>query len=92
MDFLDKFEKDVTKELVKHLCSKKIFCKYTGSILDYRTAILIEIYQKGEENPKELTVVSPKMADKLTQIKEAIEKKGYTVKFFTFNKEVNLPE
>jgi hypothetical protein len=48
-------EAKVNREILKHAVSQQITCPVTGSILDYRTVVLVE----SGKNGRTLAVLSP---------------------------------
>lgn len=86
---IEQFEKHFSKEFIRSLVVKHIFCKFTGKVLDYRTCILIELHEKGKF--KDAVVVAPELEDRLEKIKEKFNSLGKDVKFFSLNKKITLP-
>ena len=83
ISFLDK---KLNEQSIKYIVSKQMFCDYTSSILDYRTAIIIEIYDKNTKKLMESKAISPKLKYKIEQIKQNVAIQNYDCKIYSLNK------
>jgi hypothetical protein len=83
ISFLDK---KLNEQSIKYQVSKQMFCDYTNSILDYRTAIIVEIYNKNTLKLIETRAISPKLKDKIEEIKQSINNKNFDCKIYSLYK------
>ena len=67
---LNTLEKHLKAQIIKYAVQKTIFCPYTEAILDYRTAIMFELYMG--DKLIETRVSAPKMKQDIPIIKEQI--------------------
>lgn len=84
-EFFKPLEDKMNIEFIRYNVQKQMFCPKTNVILDYRTAIMMEVYKA--EKLLQSIVFSPALVDNLSTIKELMEKKlpGIVVKFMTAN-------
>jgi hypothetical protein len=82
-------EAQAQKIYIRDFVSRQMFCKATKECLDERTAIIVEAHR--DDKLISASVVSPSLESKLPQVKAKLEGMGFTVKFVTNNKKVQLP-
>lgn len=87
-EIMQAFEAKLEAEFIKYAVQKTIFCPKLGSILDYRTCILIEV--KAGDKLIGTQVVSPEVVTGLDELKERLLKQlpHIDVVFKTLNKKL----
>jgi len=83
LSFLDK---KLNEQTIKFIVSKQMWCDFSDSLLDYRTAIIIEIYSKNTLKLIESRAISPKFKNKITEIKQSINNKNFDCKIYSLYK------
>ena len=79
-------DKKLIEQTIKYQVSKQMFCDYTNSILDYRTAIIVEIYNKNTLKLIETKAISPKLKNKIEEIKQSINNKNFDCSIYSLYK------
>ena len=83
LSFLDK---KLNEQTIKYIVSKQMWCDYSNSLLDYRTAIIVEIYNKNTLKLIESRAISPKFKNKITEIKQSINNHNFDCKIYSLHK------
>lgn len=83
LSFLDK---KLNEQTIKYIVSKQMWCDYSNSLLDYRTAIIVEIYNKNTLKLIESRAISPKYKNKITEIKQSINNQNFDCKIYSLHK------
>jgi len=84
LSFLDK---KLREQTIKYMVQKQMYCSAYNTILDYRSAICVEILNKETNKLIDSKVLSPKILDKLEEIKRNITAKNYNYKIYSIKKD-----
>jgi hypothetical protein len=91
-ELTDKLYNMIEKNVIRYTVQKQMFCPNTGDILDYRSCILIEVFDGNKVIDS--NAFSPLLVEKLTEINKLLTERlspSLTVKFTTLNKKINHP-